>query len=436
MDYNEIGRKLYELRVAADLSQKELAEQLGITNKAVSKWENGNALPSLNQLINLSKIFNVSMDEMIKVNDDQNKLIKKIVITGGPCSGKSTAISWLQNKFTKKGYMVLFIPEAATELILGGVSKWTIDTNLNFESYIVKLQLEKERIFEEAAKQIALFNKVLIICDRGVIDCKAYSTPLEFRQILKGLNVNEVALRDSYDAVFHLVTAAKGAEEFYTIENNKARQESLEEAIISDEKTLNSWMGHPHLRVIDNSTDFENKMKRLMSEISDFLGESESYEIERKFLIEYPNLQLLEKMPNCQKVEIIQTYLKSKDGAEIRIRQRGLKDGYIYTKTIKKNINGLKRIETERRISKDQYLSLMLDADTTKRQIRKTRYCLMHKNQYFEIDVYPQWKDKAILELEVKNENQKIEFPKVINVIKEVTGDKEFLNSSIASQII
>ena len=135
-------------------------------------------------------------------------------------------------------------------------------------------------------------------------------------------------------------------------------------------------------------------------------------------------------------VEIIQTYLKSKDGAEIRIRQRGLKDGYIYTKTIKKNINGLKRIETERRISKDQYLSLMLDADTTKRQIRKTRYCLMHKNQYFEIDVYPQWKDKAILELEVKNENQKIEFPKVINVIKEVTGDKEFLNSSIASQII
>ena len=51
--------------------------------------------------------------------------ITKIVITGGPCAGKSTAISWVQNAFTQMGYTVLFVPETATELITGGVAPWS-----------------------------------------------------------------------------------------------------------------------------------------------------------------------------------------------------------------------------------------------------------------------------------------------------------------------
>ena len=70
----------------------------------------------------------------------------------------------------------------------------------------------------------------------------------------------------------------------------------------------------------------------------------EPYEIERKFLIEYPNIQKLEKMKNCEKVEIIQTYLKSENGEETRIRQRGKNGNYIYSKTTKKNVSSIKRI--------------------------------------------------------------------------------------------
>ncbi|MCD8120989.1 MAG: ATP-binding protein [Clostridiales bacterium] len=55
--------------------------------------------------------------------------ITKIVITGGPCAGKTTAMSWLQNEFTEKGYAVLFVPETATELIGGGVAPWTWTIN-------------------------------------------------------------------------------------------------------------------------------------------------------------------------------------------------------------------------------------------------------------------------------------------------------------------
>lgn len=430
----EFANRIYKLRTSQGLSQKELSKVLNISNKAISKWETAEAMPSIDMLEKLSEIFNISIDELVKRKNTNNKQIYKIVITGGPCSGKSTAMSWLQTEFTKKGYMVLFVPETPSELILGGISPWTIDTRYNFQSYIIKLQLEKEKIYEEAAKHISGYDKILIICDRGVLDCKAYMSELEFETVLKTFNKNEVTLRDSYDAVFHLVTAAKGAREYYTCENNKARLETADQAIEKDEKTLNSWTGHPHLRVIDNSTDFENKLRRLMAEISNYLGESMPYEIERKFLIEYPNLEALEKLPNCSKVEIIQTYLKTNEGNEIRIRQRGTNGYFTYTKTIKKRISDIKRYESEVRISKDEYLRLLLEADTSKHQIRKTRYCLMYKNQYFEIDIYPFWKDKAIMELELREENQKIEFPKNINIIKEVTGDESYLNVNLAQK--
>ena len=92
----------------------------------------------------------------------------------------------------------------------------------------------------------------------------------------------------------------------------------------------------------------------------------------------------------------------------------------------------IKRFETECRISKNEYIELMLSADTTKRQIRKTRYCLMYENQYFEIDIYPFWEDKAILEIELNREDQKILFPKCLKIIKEITEDKKYSNYSLA----
>jgi len=415
------------------MSQSKFASVLGITNKAVSKWENAQATPSIEQIIKISEIFNISIDQIVKDVQKKEKKIYKIAITGGPCSGKSTALSYLQESLSKKGYATLVIGETASELILGGISYKTIDTNLNFESYIMNLQIQKEKIYEEAAKHIANCNKVVILCDRGVMDCKAYTTSLQFKQCLDSLKLNEISLRDSYDAVFHLVTAALGAEKFYSLQNNKARYESLEEAIEKDRITLNAWTGHPHLRVIDNSTDFADKMHRLKNEILNVIGEDGNFEIERKFLIEYPNVKQLEKMKNCQKIDIIQTYLLSNNNNEIRIRQRGQNGNFTYYKTTKQNISKLKRLETEKRISKDEYLNLLLNADTSKKQIIKTRYCLMANNQYFEIDIYPFWKDFAIMEIELRHENEKIHFPKQIKVIKEVTGDERYSNYAIAS---
>jgi CYTH domain-containing protein len=173
-------------------------------------------------------------------------------------------------------------------------------------------------------------------------------------------------------------------------------------------------------------------MQRLLTEISLFLGEPEPYEIERKYLIKYPSIKSLENDANCTKVEIIQTYLKSEDGVEMRVRQRGQNGSYLYTKTTKKQLSPVKRIEYEERISQDEYLNLLMNADTSCKQIRKTRYCLVYKNQYFEIDIYPFWKDQAIMEIELQTEDQEISFPPQIEIVKEVTNDKNYSNYALS----
>ena len=430
-DY-KFGNYLFELRSRAGLSQSELAAEVGVTNKAVSKWEVGKAKPSVETIRKLAALFQVSVDDLLKKREEENQVdITKIVITGGPCAGKSTAMSWVQNAFTQMGYTVLFVPETATELITGGVAPWTCGTNGEYQKCQLRLQLDKEKVFEQAAKTMDA-RKVLIVCDRGALDNKAYMDSLEFAQVLEFLGTNEIELRDNYDAVFHLVTAAKGAEEFYTTANNSARTETVDEAAALDDKLISAWTGHPHLRVIDNSSNFEDKMKRLIAEISSFLGEPEPFEIERKFLIEYPDIKWLESIPNCQRIEIIQTYLKSDNDDEVRVRQRGIDGHYIYFQTTKRKVSDIKRVEIERRLSESEYIRLLMNADTTRRQIRKDRYCLTYENQYFEIDVYPFWNDKAIAEIELSDENADIKFPKQIKVIKEVTDDESYKNASLA----
>jgi len=431
-DYR-FGNYIFELRRKAGLSQSELAERLGVTDKAVSKWENGKSKPTTNTIRKLSALFGVPVETLLQMKEDKKDMnITKIVITGGPCAGKSTAMSWIQNAFSEKGYAVLFVPETATELISGGVAPWTCTANLEYQKCQMKLQLDKEAVFEQAAK-VMKTDKVLIVCDRGAMDNRAYMDDLEFAQVLESVGTGEVELRDSYDAVFHLVTAARGAVEFYTTANNQARTETPEQAIALDDKLISAWTGHPHLRVIDNSTDFEAKMKRLIAEIAAFLGEPEPLEIERKYLIEYPDINWLEQTSNCRRVEIIQTYLTAAEGEERRVRQRGSGGHYVYYETIKRPVSGMKRVEVERRLSQSEYLHLLMDADPAKRPIRKTRYCLTEGNRYYEIDVYPFWSDKAIVEVELSDENEAVTLPEKLKVIKEVTEDEAYKNVNLAA---
>ena len=72
----EIGKKIMELRKTSGLSQEELAEKIGVARQTISKWELGETSPDLKQAKELSKIFNVSLDELTD-NDIKNILVEK-----------------------------------------------------------------------------------------------------------------------------------------------------------------------------------------------------------------------------------------------------------------------------------------------------------------------------------------------------------------------
>ncbi|MBE5738685.1 MAG: hypothetical protein E7354_03055 [Clostridiales bacterium] len=360
--------------------------------------------------------------------------VTKIVITGGPCGGKTSALSFVEKEMTKRGYKVVFIGETATELILSGLHPKSYKRFTEFEKAIIQLQLMKESYYEKECENLP-DDKVLLVCDRGAMDCKGYVGEEKFQKILNDLGLDEITLRDNYAGVFHLVTAAKGAEEYYTLSNNQARRETVKEAIEMDDNTISSWTGSPHFRVIDNSTPFDEKLKRLVKEICSCLGEPIPMEIERKYLIKKPNLEELEAMPNCSKVDIVQTYLQTDDGSETRIRQRGRDGSYVYTVTSKKKISAMQREEVERRITEKEYLTLMMSSDFHLKQVKKTRYLLTYDNRYYEIDVYPFSKKKAICEIELSDKNEEVSLPPFIKIIKEVTGDKAYSNYAFASSI-
>ncbi|MDO4977023.1 MAG: ATP-binding protein [Eubacteriales bacterium] len=196
--------------------------------------------------------------------------VSKIVLTGGPCGGKSTGLKKIQEVFTARGYTVLIIEETATELIPNGLTPGGCLSQKEYQKCQMSIQMAKESVFDYASTQIDNEN-ILIFCDRGAMDNRAYLTEEEFVEALEFIGYSEEELLSHYDAVFHLVTAAKGAEEFYTTENNVARTETVEEAAALDDRILLAWQKHPYVRIIDNAKDFDGKIQKLMEEITYFL---------------------------------------------------------------------------------------------------------------------------------------------------------------------
>jgi len=352
--------------------------------------------------------------------------IHKIVLTGGPCAGKTTARSWIQNSFERLGYRVLFIPEAYTELDVGGIFAGAFRCNLDFQLPQFWLQLENEKVYERAARLMDT-DKVLIVCDRGTIDNKPYMSAEEFEQILSELGMTEDQMRNSYDAVFHMVTAANGAEEFYTLSNNQARKESPQEAVVLDDQLISAWAEHPYLRIIDNSgSSFEEKLQQLLCEIRIFLGEPVTHPFRRRYLIHMPDIAALEKLPNCRRVDIDQTFLKCEPGRELRISRRRLDGITVYYSTEKAPTGAGRIIETEKRLTGDEYKSLMTLADESLQPLHKSRYYLSENKAYFEIDVYPHWQDKALLEIDLEREDEQLNIPDFISLIADVTNDAAY----------
>jgi len=140
-------------------------------------------------------------------------------------------------------------------------------------------------------------EKSIVLCDRGLMDAGAYMNDQGWQDLLRQTDWEETELRDGrYDRVLHLVTAAIGAEAFYTGANNAARLETAEEAAWLDGEIANMWVGHQHVSVIDNSTGFEDKIDRAVQAICKHVGVASPTGHRRHFLIRRENVAGLRAM--------------------------------------------------------------------------------------------------------------------------------------------
>ena len=360
--------------------------------------------------------------------------IKRIVLTGGPCAGKTTALVKIIEHFSSLGYKVFTIPEVPTMFTQAGMNYLTSNKQFFYEGEKATLQTQialEDHFFRMAQ---TLDQPVLIVCDRGTMDISTYLKPEVWNQIIGEVGYTSAQLRDDrYDAVLHLVSAADGAEQFYTTANNAQRLEKADEQGLRiarelDKKVVEAWTGHSHLRVINNHEDFDNKLNRVLKEISNVLGLAQPIEEERKYIVE-----LHGEIPNAIDSDITQTYLTGEPGAEIRLRKREFDGKTVYVHTTKKRTSSNEQVETERQINANLYESMLQQADPYRHTIRKHRKSFIWKGQYFELDAFEApINGLMILETKGVGKQESVKFPPFIHVVEDITGNTNYYNYNIA----
>lgn len=350
----------------------------------------------------------------------------KIALCGGPCGGKTSALPFVQQQLESRGLRVYTVPEAATllgnaGLILGeAYSK----SGKQLQTIILKTMMQLEDSITAAAAMMD--QPSVILCDRGVMDCRAFTFPPMWDRLMQENGWTNLELRARYDAIFYMVTAADGARQFYTNKNNKVRGEDAKHATDVCQKNRAAWLGHRHLRIFDNSTNFVTKISRVCASVDKFI---DNIETERRFLVSGARLDV-----PVETISIEQTYLigTSDDKAE-RVRRLGQEGAWIYTRTIKgKKTNG-SGTEVETRISELEYEVLKRQADPSRRSIFKKRNCFIWEGQYFELDEFiDPFTGTLILEIELDDPKQEIIFPPFVKVEKEITGEPAYTNRAMA----
>ncbi|EDW62174.1 TRPL translocation defect protein 14 isoform X2 [Drosophila virilis] len=409
--------------------------------------------------------------------------VYKIVLTGGPCGGKTTGQSRLCTFFENLGWKVFRVPETATVLLSGGVkfSDLTEDEDpptpstfvykdLPFaapEHSIIDLTASCPRCLAQAASKpngseaykfqenlirtmVQIENtyfelgnsntrNVLIICDRGVMDASAYISKDKWEKMMAANKWNPVEMRDNrYNQILHLVSAANGAEDFYSTEDHACRSEGVELARELDYKSAAAWVGHPYFDVIDNSTDFETKMNRMIESVCQKLGIDIGDRLQatsRKLKYLVASLPPESEFPPFQDFDVEHHYLQSTfPKVQARLRKRGQKNhwSYIYTQR-RPNIHGQNRIEVKTQLTHRDYINLLAQCDDAHYTIYKTRRCFLINNQYFQLDIYkepghPRCKGLVLLETysSLTGDALKNCMPKFLNIVKEVTGDPDY----------
>ncbi|XP_066144982.1 TRPL translocation defect protein 14 isoform X2 [Euwallacea fornicatus] len=279
----------------------------------------------------------------------------------------------------------------------------------------------------------------LIICDRGAMDASAFISKEMWENIMASNSWNNIELRDNrYNQIIHMVSAAKGAEDYYSIEDHSCRSEGVELARELDTKAAAAWVGHPYFDVIDNSSDFEGKIRRMIGSVCHKIGLDTGDRLltnskKHKFLVSGP-LPEDSVFPPFQDFEVVHNYLQSNSPNQVRLRKRGQKGYYSYIHTVRRqNQPGGQVIEVKTQINHRDYINLLTQKDNSHFTIYKKRRCFIFNNQYFQLDIYeqpshPRCRGLILLETysALDDESLLFKLPTLLKIEREVTGNPDY----------
>ncbi len=378
--------------------------------------------------------------------------IELVVLEGGPCGGKSTGIHRIKQHFKSLGWMVLVSAEVPTRLV--DEHDYVPGVNISFEAFqelVLQEVLRQEESLKKRARESG-HDKVLILCDRGRFGGLGYTDHASFyKMAIEKFGLSKNDLFREYSGCVFLESTAVDAPHVYLeyMTNNQARREkTVGEAVIQNNLSLDACVGVPRLFIIDNSTDFEQKITRVINVIEHLLA---GVEYERKYVPFSPRTfdlvtarqALTLSHTHFVELAISQGYLTlSKADVREGITTRRLRteslDGdknplYILTLKGEKKEGGGR--EEEVFISEVEHTCHLSDLDPKKIVIKKCRFLFVWGGRYCELDVFetPEEQD-FILEIEhLPGENMSaVDLPFWLGSLKDGTNDSAYSNSNIA----
>lgn len=356
----------------------------------------------------------------LNLAQNSKKYFTEIVLTGGPCGGKSTALANLKSMFEGQGYKVLVSSEVASDIIGSGAHPRQVPS-YSFQRVMVQSMLAKEenmRLLAYEYFQKGNEKPVIIFYDRGIPDNSTYCDQKTWETILTELGLTSENLNHRYDGVIDIVTTARGAKAIYEKQksNNPARYETPEEACESEDRIQQAYAGCNNFISIPNTKGgWQEKVNGVINAARTIVGLGPVLSINKRMVVSKPeNIEEFVKKYKCVVQEIEQRYLASETtNKEHRIRKIGRPGDWAYFETEKEVMPNGQISTIQRVIDKETYSRLSkLKGDPSRDVIKKKRYSFVFNGLQYNLDIfdteYPQFIEKAVLGLKGQEKDKKV----------------------------
>ena len=335
----------------------------------------------------------------------------RVVLTGGPCSGKTSALAAIRSKFQRMGYQVMVVPEAATQVLdgCGGFDPAWVGTPraLTFQGIIARAAIVNE---DQAEALSTLRDKpAIMICDRGVPDGRAFCSAAQWSKILSEMNVTQQELFARYDKVLHLETVAmyEGGKYYeYGEGSNNPSRFHTPEAAAENCKGLGevySSCGEDKYCYIANAGSFEDKIRSALQQLVDGVRHKSCCSPRARKSVSVAQLAFtaggevegglldLSTHDDISELQMFETIVTAV-GSDVEVReQRALHVGTMVPPCTDSDFEiRYSKIRGKRRIVAAREARETIAASNSHKSVRKLSYCFVSGGRYYELIQYQQ----------------------------------------------